>query len=42
MRRHFKVIIGNWKFSDWHLYRWTKHWSKKKVDNIWHTWDKII
>jgi hypothetical protein len=23
MHRHFLVVVGNWKFQNWHLYRLT-------------------
>jgi len=43
MRLHFKIVIGRWMFSDWHLYRYTFHCSvKRPAELYWMNWDKIV
>jgi hypothetical protein len=43
MHRHFLIVVGRWKFENWHLYRYTQHCSAKKPKQIrWMMWDRII
>ena len=44
MRRYLCVIIGDWKFENWHLYRWTEHVDAKTGGKKarWHMWDKVL
>lgn len=41
-RLHFCVVVGGWKFENYHLYRWTRHCAVKKPGIVWHTWDRVI
>lgn len=36
--RHFLIVIGRWKFEDWHLYRLRWHFGRK---NRWQMWDRV-
>ncbi len=44
MTLHFKVIVGNWKIEDWHLYRYTLHVDAKTKGKKarWFMWDRIV
>ncbi len=42
MRRHFVVIVGRWKFENWHLYRRTQHVAAKKASVRWVSWDRVF
>lgn len=40
VHRHFLVVVGNWKFENWRLYRLREHQNHSgKVR--WHMWDKV-
>jgi hypothetical protein len=39
--RHFVLIIGGWKFEDWHLYRWCGHRSARNPTIAWYDWDRV-
>ena len=41
MHRYFCVVVGRWKFTNWHLYRDRDHQSRDGKSR-WRMWDKII
>ena len=40
--RHFLIVVGDWKFVNWHLYRnaWTH--SVKDPNNRWRKWERVV
>ena len=44
MIRHFQIRVGNWMFTNWHLYRLTEHRDAKTNGKKcrWMMWDKVI
>lgn len=39
--RHFCVILGDWKFEDWHLYRWRRHVARSGQVSWW-DWERLL
>lgn len=42
MHKHLKIVLGDWMFTDWHLFRRRRHVSKGNSKNVWHSWDLVI
>lgn len=44
MHRHFCVVIGRWKFVDWHLYHYNEHRDAKTNGKKarWWMWDRVF
>ena len=42
IHRHFLIVVGDWKFENWHLYRlgWTH--SRGKESNRWRVWKRML
>lgn len=41
MHKHFLIVLGNWKFENWHLYRLREHCNHNgKVR--WRMWDQFF
>ena len=41
MHRHFLIVVGPWKFENWHLYRLRPHTNKKR-NARWLMWDRVV
>lgn len=43
MNRFFCIVIGPWKFEDFHLYRWvTKRSAKNPLSIYWFDWKRVF
>jgi hypothetical protein len=41
IHRHLCIVVGTWKFENWHLYRYREHRNVKGTSR-WMMWDKIL
>lgn len=43
VHRHLCIVVGGWKFENWHLYRYRRHRSARKPDAVqWFMWDRVL
>lgn len=42
MIRHLCIRWGDWKFENWHLYRWRRHVGARNTAITWNDWDVIL
>jgi hypothetical protein len=40
--RHFLIVVGRWKFENWHLYRLREHVAVKNIAVRWRMWDLVL
>lgn len=41
MHRHFLIVVGWWKFENWHVYHYTKT-GNIKGNITWWKWRRVI
>ncbi len=42
VHRHFLIVVGEWKFENWHLYRQRQHHAVKDPKIRWYAWDLVL
>lgn len=42
MHRHFLAVVGNWKFENWHLYRYIRTHAVKHPNVTSMTWRRVL
>lgn len=42
MHLHFLIVVGSYKFENWHLYRFRQHRAVKNKSVCWRMWDRLL
>lgn len=40
--RYFLIVVGTWKFEDWHLYRYVRTYAARNPSISSMSWERIL